>query len=118
MISRCIALIDQPLRMNSRGQIIEQFGMRRRLAADAEVVGRLHQPAAEVILPDAIDHHAGRQRIVGAREPLGQFQPAAPFCIRRKVDWPRNRCCLRIFSSTSGGKLCEISAGQTLPQAL
>ena len=37
-----------------------------------------------MILPDAIDHHPGGERIGGAREPLSQFEPAASFFVRRK----------------------------------
>ena len=79
MISRCIALIDQPDATNCVGEIIEQFGMRRRLAELAEIAGVRDDPLAEVVLPDAVDHHAGRQRILGPRQPLGQLQPPAAF---------------------------------------
>ena len=30
-----------------------------------------------MLRPDAVHHHAGRQRIVGTRQPLGECQPAA-----------------------------------------
>ena len=38
-------------------------------AVDAEVVRRVHEARAEVVLPDAVDHHARGQRIVGIGEP-------------------------------------------------
>ena len=41
--------------------------MRRRLALRAEVVRRRHEAPAEVVLPDAVDHHAGRQRVASGR---------------------------------------------------
>ena len=66
------------------GQPVEQFGMRRALAHDAEIAGRADDAAAEVIMPDAIDHDARGQRIVGVGEPLRQRGAAAGrFDIRR-----------------------------------
>ena len=47
------------------------------VAGLAEVVHRAHQTFAEVVLPDAIDHHPGRQRIPGVDQPVGQLQSAA-----------------------------------------
>ena len=43
------------------GEPLEQFRMRRPLAADAEVADGADQAFAEVVLPDPIDHHAGEQ---------------------------------------------------------
>ena len=48
-------------------QPVEQLGMRRRRALDAEVARRRHQAAAEMVLPDAIDPDARRQRILRTR---------------------------------------------------
>ena len=67
----------QPSAMNSRGQIVEQLGMRRQPAVEAEIAGRLHQPLAKVVVPDAIDHHPGRERIRRAADPAGQRQRGA-----------------------------------------
>ena len=39
--------------------------MARRLAATAEVAGRADDPLAEVMLPDPVDHHPGRERVIG-----------------------------------------------------
>ena len=47
------------------------------VAGLAEVVHRAHQTFAEVVLPDTIDHHPGRQRIPGVDQPVRQLQPAA-----------------------------------------
>ena len=73
---------DQPLHrpafLDERGgQVVEQLGVRRQFADVAEVVDRADQAGAEQMMPDAVDHHPRRQRIVGAGDPLGQFQPAA-----------------------------------------
>src|SRR5438067_2094209 len=51
--------------------------MCRRSAESAEVARRANDPLAEVVLPDAVDHDARRQRIIGRADPAGQFQPAA-----------------------------------------
>ena len=48
------------------GQPVEQFGMRGALAHLAEIVGRADDAFAEMMLPDAIDHHARGQRIRSA----------------------------------------------------
>ena len=48
---------------------IEQLGMRGALAVVAEVARRIHESAAEVLLPDAIRQHARRQRISRIPEP-------------------------------------------------
>ena len=39
--------------------------MRGPFAELAEVAGRADDPRAEVMLPDPVDHHAGRQRVFG-----------------------------------------------------
>ena len=59
------------------GEPVEQFRMRRPPAADAEIVRRGDEAAAEVMLPDPVDHHSRREGMIGARQPLGQFEPAA-----------------------------------------
>ena len=50
--------------------------MRGGLAQTAEIVGRRHDAAAEVILPDPVGHHAGRPRVVAVGQPVGRA-PAA-----------------------------------------
>ena len=60
--------LDRPAVVHERrGQPVEQLGMRRRFAAQTEIARRAHQTGAEVVQPDAIDHDAGRQRIIGDR---------------------------------------------------
>ena len=54
-------------------QPVEQFRMRGRLAADAKVIGRRHQAAAKVELPETVDEYARRQRMIGPRQPVGQL---------------------------------------------
>ena len=51
--------------------------MRWRLSAKTKIAGRLHQPATEVMVPDAIDHYPGGERIFGIDNPIGQFATAA-----------------------------------------
>ena len=53
-----------------------------RLAARAEVVRRLHQSLAEMILPDAIDHDASGERILLVGDPRGQQVAPAASIIR------------------------------------
>ena len=60
------------------GQPIEQFGMRGTPAHVAEVAGSIDDARAEMVVPEAIGQNAGRQRIVGMRDPLGQLQPPLP----------------------------------------
>ncbi len=62
------------------GQPVEQFGMRGAAAVEAEVVGRIDQAHAEVIMPQPIDDHPREQRIVGMGDPRGQ--PLAAFAFR------------------------------------
>ena len=70
--------LDRPAVGHELGrEMIEQFGMARRFAAHAEVARRGHQTRAEVVLPDPIDDHAGRERVLWARDRAGEFQPAA-----------------------------------------
>ena len=69
-----VFLIDQPSFDELRGEPVEQLGMRRRLAHDAEVVRRAHQAFAEVVVPDAIDDDAGGQRMLRAGEPCASVR--------------------------------------------
>ena len=59
--------------------------MARRLAGGAEVVGRGHEPAAEQVQPDPVDHHAGGQRVRGRGEPVRQLEAAAARCDRSRT---------------------------------
>ena len=69
--------VASPGPTNSRRQPVEQFGMAGGLAQPAEIAGSANQAASEVILPDPVDDHPGRERVVGPAEPAGQRQPAA-----------------------------------------
>ena len=61
------------------GQPVEQLGVRRGLAPRAEVAGRGDDAPAEVVLPDAIDQHPGRQRVrLRVGQPGGELPPPAP----------------------------------------
>ena len=66
-------------------EIIEQLRMRGSAAAGAEVVLRRYQAGAEMVLPDTVDHDAGRERIARVREPLGQLQPTTAGARRQRV---------------------------------
>ena len=75
MISRCsfltdILAVDEELR-----QVFEQLRVGGALAGDAEVARRVHDAGAEVPLPDAVDDHAHRDRLLDDR--VRQFQAAA-----------------------------------------
>ena len=65
-----------------RRQPIQQVGMRRRLPLRPEIFGGLHDPSAEVHLPEAVHRHARQQRIRRIHQPLGQPQPV--WWIRRR----------------------------------
>ena len=51
--------------------------MRGPIALPAEVAERINQGAAEVVLPDAVHDHAGRERRAVGNNSLGEFEPAA-----------------------------------------
>ena len=80
---------DQPMQCLERlavvaqldGQPVEQLGMRRQGAVAAEVVGRVDDPAAEVIVPDAIDDRPPGEHVLRAGEPVGQGGPAASLVV-------------------------------------
>ena len=58
-----------------RRQPVEQLGVRRRFALEAEVLRRGDQAPAEELLPDRIDGHAGGERVGRVDEPAGQVVP-------------------------------------------
>ena len=91
------------------GQPVEQLGVGRRLAQLAEVVGRRHDSAAEVILPEPIGHHPGRPRVAAVGQPVGQ-RPSLAGSVRRTSARPR--------PSTSGtpGSTVVTDAGSGLPR--
>ncbi len=46
-------------------EVVEQFGVRRRLAEDAEVIDRGHDAPAEQVVPEPVDDHARDERVAG-----------------------------------------------------
>ncbi len=50
--------------------------MGRRGAQGTEIVRRADDPSAEVMLPNAVGHHPGRERILGRSQPVGQGDAA------------------------------------------
>src|SRR5262245_10130135 len=79
-------------------QPIEQLGMRRQLAHAAEVVWRLNDPAAEMILPNAIDDTPPRERIAAIGQPFGQRGAAKSLFLSREHTCSRgiaNRTSIR-----------------------
>ena len=62
------------VRHEFRCQPVEEFGVRRRVATEAEVAGRVDQPAAEVVHPNAVDEHAGGEWIILRRHRFRQFK--------------------------------------------
>ncbi len=78
MISRCIALIDQPDATNRRDNQSSKSRLTGRSPSRPEVIGRADQAFAEVPEPEAIDHHPGGQGVVAPGQPCRQFEPAAP----------------------------------------
>src|SRR5215467_301421 len=70
---------DRPMTLDeSVCQIIEQFGMAGSIPELSKVAWRADDTGAEMVLPDAVHHHARRQWIFRAGDRLRQFQtPAA-----------------------------------------
>ncbi len=73
---------------------VQQFWMRWWPAERAEIARILHQPPSKMSLPDAVHNHAGRERVIGLREPFGESRASSGcFLIR---DWQFNRRVIRI----------------------
>ncbi len=87
----------------ARGQSIEERRVSGRRRADAEVAGGLDQGLAKDLIPHAVDHHAGRQWIVGIGDGFGELEaPAAP---------------LEVHGLTIGGKDFEVVSRDILARA-
>ena len=66
--------------------------MRREHPCLAEVAGSAYDALSEVVLPDAINHDAGRQRIVFRSDPFSEVpSPPARLCLRRRLGETRLR---------------------------
>ena len=65
--------------------------MRWPLAVQPEITGRPDDPCAEMLLPDAIDQYASRERVLRAADPFSKFAPPLAFVgIRRQTQiWRR-----------------------------
>ena len=71
-------LLDAPAVVDKiASQIIQQFGMGGMRAHASEVAWRGDDAVSEMIMPDAIHHHARRQGIGWIGEPSGQRAAAA-----------------------------------------
>src|ERR1044071_446106 len=64
-------------RFKFAGEKIEQFRMTRFSARDAKVIGGAHQADTEMMLPDAIDHEPGNDRVVRGGEPVGKREASS-----------------------------------------
>ena len=84
-MSLCSFFSDQPSAMKRVASQSSSSGMRRRRRLVAEVVGRADEAVAEMVLPDAIDHDAGGQRIGRARDGVGELEPAAAVAEARAI---------------------------------
>ena len=73
---RVKALVARPEVAVDRAHI-EQCGIRGHVTGGPEVVHGRNDAAAPEPCPDAVGHHAGRQRVNTRRDPLGQLQPPA-----------------------------------------
>ena len=60
-----------------RGEPIEQFGMARQLAAQAEVARRVDEAPPKMPRPHAVDDDARGERVVGRGDGAGQLKAAA-----------------------------------------
>ena len=73
-----VDLLDAPPALHELpGQPVDQVLMSRPAAIGAKIAGGGHQSVAEVVLPDAVDHHPGRQGVFPTGNPLGQQLTAA-----------------------------------------
>src|SRR6185369_11933015 len=59
-----------------RCEPVEQFGVRRPSAVEAEVVGCVDEAHAEVVMPEAVDYNARGERVVSIGNPVGEFGPS------------------------------------------
>ena len=66
-ISRCSRLSEPPPSRKVSREPVEQFRVGRGRAHPAEVVGRVDQTPAEVLLPDPVDDRPPGQRVLRDR---------------------------------------------------
>ena len=87
--------------------------MRRPLAVDAEVARRVDQPGAEVLLPDAIDDHAHRDRLRGDR--ARELEPAAALRERHALAGAQHRQEAARHRHRRGASGCRAGAPSDRP---
>src|SRR5438270_11159401 len=84
-------LFNRPALLHeTAGQVIEQLRMSRRVTKLAEVTWSVDNASAKMMLPNPVDHHPGRQRVVGSSDGLGQFQPPTTFLKRGLLTGAKN----------------------------
>src|SRR6185369_7719673 len=82
---QAVERLDRPTAVDEpAGEVVEQLGMGRRRAADAEIVRRLDDALPEMVLPDPVHEDARRERIVPISNPLRELPPAAAPFVRRQ----------------------------------
>ncbi len=64
-------------RDESLGEVIEQFGVGGLIAETPEVIDGADEATSKGVVPEPVDHHAGRQRVVRGTDFRGQFEPPA-----------------------------------------
>ena len=77
MIRLCSFFTDQPSSTNRVASQSSSSGCVGGSLRTPKSLGVRTSACAEVVHPDAVDHHAGGQRVVGRGDRLRQFQPAA-----------------------------------------
>ena len=113
--NRLVQLLETPTVLHQLGgQPVEQFGVRRTLPECSEVVGRVHDAAAEVMQPDAIGDHTGDQRMFAIGQPTGIGQSTArsrqrPIVVLQFEPRCRNRRDLQPGGTHHIGRLLEIA---------
>src|SRR5579863_7558263 len=65
--------------------------MRGPFAHLAEVAGRADDARAEMLLPDAVDHHARSERVFRAGNGFRQLEPPTAFLERRRLSRGQDR---------------------------
>lgn len=75
---RADELLHRPALLHERArQMLQQGGVLARRGTDAEVARGLDERLTEEMHPDAVDHHAGGQRVGRARDGVGEVESAA-----------------------------------------
>src|SRR5581483_5446133 len=67
-----------------RGEPVQQFGMRWAIAHDAKVAWSSYNAFSEMMLPEAVHHHARGERIRRVGDPVRKRRSAAG---RVEADW-------------------------------